>query len=94
MIITALQSPGCSAGADLPALPSLGPFLTSIGNPLTVADASVTLSLVPKGGDTTLGSPLSCGHISGVPFPSGVLQKTVSDPFNEGEAAEWLLRLG
>ena len=91
---TALQSPGGNTGADLPALPSLAPFLASMGNPLTIADASVTLSLVPKGGDRALGSPLSCAHISSVPFPSGVLQKTISDPFNEGEAAEWLLRLG
>ncbi len=32
------------------------------------------------------------GPLSG--FPRGPLQKTVSDAFNEGEAAEWLLRLG
>jgi len=27
-------------------------------------------------------------------FPLWRLQKTVSNAFNEGEAAEWLLRLG
>ena len=94
MIDSALQISECNAEADLPALPNLGPFLTSLRNPLTIADAHVTLSLVPKGGNPISESPLSCEHISAVPFPSSTLQKTVSDPFNEGEAAEWLLRLG
>lgn len=88
----ALQISGCNAEADLPALPSLDPYQTSPGNPLGVVDANVTLSLIPKGGDHMSEFPVS--HISGLPFPSGTLQKTVSDPFNEGEAAEWLLRLG
>lgn len=43
------------------------------------ADASATLSLLP---------------MQGGPVPGGPLQKTRSDAFNEGEAAEWLLRLG
>ena len=69
--------------AKLPGLTSLRSFLDPLGG----ADASATLSLVPKGGHRMTEGPLSG-------FTGGTLQKTVSDAFNEGEAAEWLLRLG
>ena len=41
----------------------------------------------PAGADA--GATLTLGGL----MPMHPLQKTVSDPFNEGEAAEWLLRL-
>lgn len=42
-------------------------------------DAGATLSMAQKRGDLLPGAPL---------------QRQISDAFNEGEAAEWLLRLG
>ena len=41
----------------------------------------------PAGADA--GATLTLGGV----MPVHALQKTMSDPFNEGEAAEWLLRL-
>ena len=55
------------------------PSLPSFLAPLGGPDAGAMLSMAQKQGDLLPGAPL---------------QKQISDAFNEGEAAEWLLRLG
>ncbi len=52
----------------------------------------VPSSALPEGPDA--GATLSMAQKLGDRSPEGPLKRQVSDAFNEGEAAEWLLRLG